>query len=68
MVQGMMKFIGPAKNAPFVITRTMDPERKFIVETKVRKTEVINEAEGTGMFGWTTNNMLTPYRRTQKFS
>jgi hypothetical protein len=51
MVQGMMKFTNPAKNATIEITRTMDVEGKFVVETKERKTEVINEAGGTGMFG-----------------
>ena len=50
MVQGMMKFTGPAKNATIEITRTMDVESKFVIETmKERKTEVINE--GTGIFG-----------------
>ena len=29
----------------------MDVEGKFVVETKERKTKVVNEAEGTGMFG-----------------
>ena len=52
MVQGMMKFTSPAKNATIEITRTMDVEGKFVVETKERKTEVINEAtEGAGLFG-----------------
>eukprot|EP00090_Calanus_glacialis_P047572 TRINITY_DN9943_c0_g1_i6.p1 TRINITY_DN9943_c0_g1~~TRINITY_DN9943_c0_g1_i6.p1 ORF type:complete len:550 (-),score=161.39 TRINITY_DN9943_c0_g1_i6:124-1773(-) len=51
MVQGMMKFTNPSKNATIEITRTMDVEGKFVVETKERKTEVINEAGGTGMFG-----------------
>ena len=48
MVQGMMKFTNPAKNATIEITRTMDVERKFVDETKERKTEVVNVAERTG--------------------
>jgi hypothetical protein len=53
MVQGMMKYTSPAKNATIEITRTMEVDGKFVVETKKeRKTEVINEAttaEGTGL-------------------
>merc|ERR1711892_63385 len=45
MVQGMMKFTGPAKNATIEITKTMDVQGKFVIETlKERKTEVINES------------------------
>ena len=47
MVQGMMKYTGPAKKATITITKTMEVEGKFTVETKKeRKTEVFNEAEG----------------------
>merc|ERR1712142_1410213 len=47
LVQGIMKYTGPAKKAIIEITRTMDVEGKFVVETeKERKTEVVNEAEG----------------------
>jgi hypothetical protein len=53
MVQGMMKYTSPAKNATIEITRTMEVDGKFVVETnKERKTEVINEAttfERTGL-------------------
>ena len=45
MVQGMMKYTGPGKKATVEITRTLDVEGKFVVETKERKTEVLNEAE-----------------------
>jgi len=46
LVQGNMKFTIPGKNATIEITKTMDVEGKFGVETKERKTEVISEAEG----------------------
>merc|ERR1719483_1018025 len=50
LVQATMKYTGPAKNATIEITRSMDVESKFVVETmKERKTETINI--GTEVFG-----------------
>merc|ERR1712123_178385 len=68
MVQGIMKYTGPAMKATIEITRTMDVEGKFVVETKERKTEVINEAEGSGVFGNTKKQYVDSVQKVGKVS
>jgi len=46
----------------------MDVEGKFVVETKERKTEVINEAEGSVVFGTTKKQYVDSVQKVGKVS